>query len=288
MKSKLPIYKIQHFEHVGHEPDFYANDFVSHITHHHFATTPHKHDFYLTVLFTKGAGTHEIDFNTYDITPGTVFMMSPGQMHNWKLSKDIDGYVFFHTKNFYNSGFTKTSVDDYLFFQSLHNPPIINLDKVHTKKIEVLFKELVNEHEQKAYMKLEKIHALVNLIYVELSRQYFPTIQIRNETYLTKIRILENLISQFFKTKKYPREYASLMNLSEKHLNRMSKECLNKTTTELIAERIVLEAKRLLIHSKQTISEIANELGYEDNSYFSRFFKKHTEQTPAQFLNSHR
>ena len=78
------------------------------------------------------------------------------------------------------------------------------------------------------------------------------------------------------------------MNLSEKHLNRMSKECLNKTTTELIAERIVLEAKRLLIHSKQTISEIANELGYEDNSYFSRFFKKHTEQTPAQFLNSHR
>ena len=288
MKNNLPIYKIQHYEHTGHEPHFYANDFVQHITHHHFATTPHKHDFYLTVLFTKGSGTHEIDFNTYDIKPGVVFMMLPGQMHNWKFSKGTDGYVFFHTKDFYNAGFTKASLDDYPFFQSLQNSPVINLDKTHTKKLELLFKELVIEHEQQLHLKFEKVHALVNLIYVELSRYYFPTIQISNETYLTKIRTLENLIDQHFKTKKYPNEYATLMNLSEKHLNRMSKECLNKTTTDLIAERIVLEAKRLLIHSKQTVSEIANELGYEDNSYFSRFFKKHAGQTAVQFLNSHK
>ncbi len=288
MKTKLPIYKIQHYEHTGHEPDFYANDFVRHITHHHFATTPHKHDFYLTVLFTKGKGTHEIDFNTYDIKPGAVFMMSPGQMHNWSFSKGTEGYVFFHTKDFYDSGFTKANLDTYPFFQTLQNPPVINLDKTDTKKLESLFKELVSEHEQQTYLKFEKIHALVNLIYVELSRHYFPTIQISNESYLTKIRTLEHLIDHYYKTKKYPKEYAALMKLSEKHLNRMSKACLNKTTTELIAERIVLEAKRLLIHSAQTVSEIANELGYEDNSYFSRFFKKHTQQTPIQFLNSHR
>lgn len=288
MKSKLPVYKIQHFERVEHEPDFYANDFISHITHHHFATTPHKHDFYLTVLFTKGSGTHEIDFNTYDIKPGSVFMMLPGQMHNWKFAKATDGYVFFHSKDFYNSGFTKANVDSYPFFQSLHNSPIINLDNQSVKKLQTLFKELVLEHEQKAYLKFEKIHVLVNLIYIELSRHYIPSIQIHNESYLTKIRKLENLIDENFKTKKYPNEYANLMNLSEKHLNRMSKECLNKTTTELIAERIILEAKRLLIHSKQSVSEIAYELGYEDNSYFSRFFKKHVGQTAIHFLNSYR
>lgn len=288
MKTKLPIYKIQHFEHTGHEPDFYANDFGSHITHHHFATTPHKHDFYLTVLFTKGNGTHEIDFTSYEIKPGSVFMMSPGQMHNWKFSKGTDGYVFFHTKDFYNSAFTKASINNYPFFQSLQHPPIINLEKTHTKKLKPLFKELVQEHEHLAHLKFEKIHALINLIYVELSRHYFPSIQVSNESYLVKIRTLESFIDYYYKTKKYPKEYASLMNLSEKHLNRMSKECLNKTTTELIAGRIVLEAKRLLIHSKQTVSEIANELGYEDNSYFSRFFKKHSGQTPVQFLNTHK
>jgi AraC family transcriptional activator of pobA len=288
VKTKLPVYKIQHFENADHMADFYANDFVSHITHHHFATTPHKHDFYLTVLFTKGSGTHEIDFNTYDINPGSVFMMSPGQMHNWKTSKDIDGYVFFHTKDFYDTGFTKTGVNDFPFFQSLQNPPFIELHKTGIKKLKPLFGELVAEHEQKHYLKLEKIHTLVNLIYVELSRLYSVNIFVHNESYLAKIRTLENFIDKNFKTKKYPHEYADLMNLSEKHLNRMSKACLNKTTTELIADRIILEAKRLLTHSKQTVSEVANELGYDDNSYFSRFFKKHTNETPVQFLNKHR
>jgi AraC-like DNA-binding protein len=92
----------------------------------------------------------------------------------------------------------------------------------------------------------------------------------------------------YFKSKKYPHEYALLMNLSEKHLNRISKECLNKTTTDLIAERIILEAKRLLIHSKHTVTEVASELGYDDNSYFSRFFKKNSGETPVEFLNKYK
>ena len=78
------------------------------------------------------------------------------------------------------------------------------------------------------------------------------------------------------------------MNLSEKHLNRISKECLNKTTSALIAERITLEAKRLLIHSKYTVTEVASELGYDDTSYFSRFFKKNCGETPIQFLSKYR
>jgi AraC family transcriptional activator of pobA len=61
-----------------------------------------------------------------------------------------------------------------------------------------------------------------------------------------KLRKLEHFIDVYFKTKKYAHEYASLMNISEKHLNRICKECLNKTTSELIAERIIIEAKRLL------------------------------------------
>ena len=102
MTQKLPVYKIEHFKSLSQQHEFYANYFIPHIKHHHFATNAHKHDFYLIVLFTKGHGTHEIDFNKYDIKSGAVFMMTPGQMHNWNLSKDIDGYVFFHTKNFYD------------------------------------------------------------------------------------------------------------------------------------------------------------------------------------------
>ena len=215
-------------------------------------------------------------------------MMAPGQMHNWVLSKDIDGYVFFHTKNFYNKAYTNTGVEEFPFFQSMHHPPVVYLNKENTKKLSEQFNYLVKEHQHNEILKFEKIHCLINLIYIELSRHYLPSIEINNEHYLIRIRVLEQLIDQHFKSKKYPHEYAAQMYLSEKHLNRMSKHCLNKTTTELIAERIILEAKRLLIYSKKNVSEIAAELGYENNSYFSRFFKKHSNQTPIQFLNTNK
>ncbi|MBI3519703.1 MAG: helix-turn-helix domain-containing protein [Bacteroidetes bacterium] len=288
MSKILPIYQIQHFKGASDDKDVYANHFVPHIKHHHIVSSAHKHDFFLTVLFTKGSGTHEIDFHTYDIKPGTVFMMTPGQMHHWVLSKDIDGYVFFHTRDFYDKGFTVASVLDYPFFSSMHNPPLISLKKKTAESLSLVFKSIVEEYQQKELLKFEKIHALITLIYIELTRHYQATTQIENETYLLKLRKLELYIDAHFKTKKYPHEYASLMNISEKHLNRISKECLNKTTSELIAERIVLEAKRMLIHSKHTVSEVAAELGYDDNSYFSRFFKKNSGKTPVEFLNQYR
>jgi AraC-like DNA-binding protein len=85
-------------------------------------------------------------------------------------------------------------------------------------------------------MKYEKIHSLISLVYIELSRHYLPATKIKNKTYLLKLRKLEHYIDVYFKTKKSAHEYASLMNMSEKHLNRICKECLNKTTSEIIAE----------------------------------------------------
>ncbi|MES2565879.1 MAG: helix-turn-helix transcriptional regulator [Bacteroidota bacterium] len=288
MKAKLPIYKIQHFKETFNEKDFYANDFISHIKHNHIISVAHKHDFFLAVLFTAGSGIHEIDFKKYAIKPGYVFMMSPGQMHHWSLSKDIDGYVFFHTKDFYDSGFTLLSVLDYPFFSSVYNPPFISLNKKNSDILSQIFQEIIKEYQNNAQLKFEKLHALITLVYIELSRHYALPLETKNETYLLKLRALEKFIDYHFKQKKFPHEYADLMNISEKHLNRICKESLNKTTGNFIIERIILEAKRLLIHSRQTVSEVSLELGYIDNSYFSRVFKKHTGETPVEFQNKYK
>ena len=77
-----------------------------------------------------------------------------------------------------------------------------------------------------------------------------------------------------------------MMFISEKHLNRICKECLNKTTSDLIMDRIMLEAKRMLVHSTKSVPEIAEQLGYLDSSYFSRLFKKKCGKTPIEFANS--
>lgn len=287
MKKNLPVYTIRHFKEFKSGEDVYANYFIPHVRDHHIATAPHKHDFYLVVFFAAGKGSHEIDFNTYPIKPGSIFVMSPGQMHNWEFSDDIDGYVFFHSRQFYDEGFTRESIQDYPFFNSIHNPPLVQLKKNSFQNMKQLFEEIVSEYQKNEFLRFEKLHALITLVYIELSRQYELVRAPENENYLSKVRKLEELIDRNFRTKKYPYEYAELMNISEKHLNRMSKSCLNKTTSDLIAERVILEAKRILIHSKLSISEVAFELGYEDNSYFSRFFKKQTGITPVEFMKQY-
>jgi len=286
LKKQLPVYSIEQFKHFSEDASFYANLFIPHVKEHHFTIKPHKHDFYLLLLFTKGHGTHYVDFNSYPIKPGTVFMLSPGQVHSWKLSDDIDGYVFFHSKTFYDEGYTNEKITNYPFFNSINNAPFVTIKKTNLPPIEKLFQEILQEYKQPNLLQLNKLHALVNILYIELARVYITGEKVENPKYLHAIKKLDNLIDINFKEIKFPTEYASLMNITERHLNRITKTCLNKTPTELISDRVILEAKRMLIHSNHTVSEVAEELGYFDASYFSRLFKKKCGKTPVQFANS--
>ncbi len=132
-------------------------------------------------------------------------------------------------------------------------------------------------------MGFQKICSLLNGLYIDLSRAYLPVAQRvkQNETQLMQIRRLEILVENNFKSIKYPRQYAQMMFMSEKNLNRICKITLNETTSDIIADRIILEAKRMLVHSKFSVIQISVELGYIDASYFIRVFKKRTGETPS-------
>ncbi len=101
--------------------------------------------------------------------------------------------------------------------------------------------------------------------------------------YQSKILQFQKLIDEFYIGEKSPIFYAEKMNITTKHLNRICKTTLDKTATALIYERILLEAKRLLVHADLSINEIADRLGYLDNSHFANFFKKNTTMTASEF-----
>jgi AraC family transcriptional activator of pobA len=291
VNKELPVYDIEEFKYLGTESNFYANTFKSHLNQHHqFILAPHRHNFYISVLFTKGSGTHEIEFNTYNIKPGSVFLLAPGEVHDWHLSKNIDGYIIFHTKEFYDLNFTYEKVDNFPFFCCLRNYPLIPLRNKWREDIERIFCDIVEEYHHNELLKFQKIASLVNVLYIVLSRIYLPKTMMdkQNLNYLTKLKKLENLLDKHFKEIKYPKDYAQMMHLSEKHLNRICKICLGKTTSGVIIDRIVLEAKRMLVFSGFTVSQIAAELGYTNNSYFFRLFKKRTGKTPLEFMNEFR
>jgi AraC-like DNA-binding protein len=288
---QLPVLDIGKFLFAGKKEDFYSNRLSKHLKeHHHDIDKPHKHNSYLVVYFTKGTGIHEVDFSSYKVKPGSVFLLNPGQTHHWELSDDIEGYIFLHSKNYYDQSYSHNTIEGFPFFYSTQNTSCIYL-KPGESKIQSLFAEILDEYKADSMLKYRKICSLLDILYIELSRLYigknYPKVA-SSSNYSMKLKQLEQLINDNFVEIKSPAQYAALMNISPKHLNRISQALVNKSTSELIVDRVILEAKRMLLHSENTVSEIAELLGYYDYSYFSRLFKKACGETPSEFAKHYR
>ena len=281
--KKYPIYNIQRFNCNSVNSDLYINTFKNHLIDHSFVEEPHRHNSYVLVFFTKGSGTHEIDFDVFAIQPGSMFFLQPGQMHHWNLSDDVEGFVVFYSQEMYNLYFGQKTIADYPFYSSVDNKPEIVFDVSELKAILPYFESLIVETQSNQFLKQDKTMNLLDIIHIEISRKYSETHLHEAHSYNVKIKNFEVLLEQNFKTEKAPFFYASQLNITLKHLNRICNEMLQKTTTEVITSRIILEAKRMLMDKKFTVNEIATELGFDDYSYFTRLFKKKTGMTPTDF-----
>jgi AraC family transcriptional activator of pobA len=285
-KEPIPVYDIDAFRQTLPAADFYANTLRAHLAEHHFIFVPHKHDFYMCVLFTKGRGRHDIDFVSFEVKPGSVFFLTPGQMHNWFLSDDCDGFIFFHSRAYYDSIFSTRQIRDFPFFSSLYVTPALYLKGAALARITAAFSNVFGEYRSKEQkFKNYRLCSLIDLTYIDLARIYEPG-HSRKEAkrgYLAKLKEMETMVDTNFRKNKKPSFYASQMNMTLKHLNRICRTCLNKTTSEIITDRVILEAKRMLKQPAFSVNEISDELGFEDVSYFIRLFKKQTGDTPLRF-----
>ncbi len=139
----IPVLNIQQFEQDTPWSDFYSNDLKSHLKKNKdLFHIPHSHDFFLCVLFTKGSGTHEIDLDTYPVKPGSVFFLKPGQTHYWTFDNNPEGYIFFHTQDFYELHFSKSKLEQFPFYYSHKNTPSLTLKLENIKYLELNFKDI--------------------------------------------------------------------------------------------------------------------------------------------------
>jgi len=283
--KKNEVYEIKKFKRNFFHHNLYVNTFQNHLKEHRFIESLHRHDFYVLVLFTQGTGLHKIDFDEFVITKGSFFLMQPGQIHLWELSSDIDGYIVFFSKEIYNLHFRDKKIEEYLFFQSSKNNPELQLNDEKMKQIQPYFDLMVIENEQDELHKKDKMLNLLDCILIEVLRIYNVDSNHLTFTYNHKLKEFELLLEQFYKTEKSPSFYADKMAITLKHLNRISKNILNITITELITRRVMLESKRIMVDQNKTIAQIADELGYSNYSYFSKLFKKNVGVTPIEFIN---
>jgi AraC-like DNA-binding protein/mannose-6-phosphate isomerase-like protein (cupin superfamily) len=245
----------------------------------------HRHDFFFIIALQKGEGTHEIDFTTYHVFDNSVFFMRPGQVHQLQLKADSTGYLVEFNTGFYHP-------KDKLSTQRLRKASNKNYCKLETNRFEKLLAILTYiylEYTGKEEGFQDVIKANLDIFFIEFVRQspnpsgpstnVNPYTQERLEEFLEH---LETHITNF----KQVSQYTDLMSLSPYQLNEITKATMGKTASELINEHIILEAKRNLLATPNQIKDIADQLGYEDVSYFIRFFKKQTGYSPEAFRHN--
>lgn len=281
---RLPIEK---FDENGLLQAFYINRFSEHLKKHHSDINhPHKHDFYLTVFFEKGKGKHEIDFNSYPIQPNSIFFLQPEQIHHWEFEEEAEGWIFFHSEDFYKLYVTHFELIQWPFFKSRDSNPTLQTPKESVPILQQRFSEIMQEYKQNTKHSFLKIASLSQLIYADLARiyteQHANSLQ-KNNLYQSHFQHFIKLLEKQYLNQKNASFYASELAMTTKHLHRICLSCAGKSTTQLIAERLILEAKRKLVSESKSIQEIANELGFENHPYFHLFFKKHAGETPKQF-----
>ncbi|WP_300441447.1 AraC family transcriptional regulator [Christiangramia sp.] len=171
------------------------------------------------------------------------------------------------------------------FYYSYQNPPLLDLPQ-NDPEVNNKFQNLYREYIDSKPLRELKIVNIINDIYITLARRYTADVDIASYSHPNYLKILEQFeqhIEKYYDKQKLPKYYADKLNITTKHLNRIAKETVNKTTNQLISERVILEAKRLIVHSNSSLFSIAETLGFTDYAYFSRYFKTKTAMTPFEF-----
>jgi AraC-like DNA-binding protein/mannose-6-phosphate isomerase-like protein (cupin superfamily) len=289
--DKIPSYRITDLKKkkaTAADFEFYRFEYfvtdIDHLTH------PHRHDHFALFVVTAGRGSHIIDFEEYELRAGRIFLIAPGQIHAWLRFSGVRGFVLLFTKEFFTLTLQYKELRAYLFFNNIYKHAYLDLDKPTAAHLRSLLVNIEQEHlHQKAHSQ-NIIRSYINIILLELSGIYERAIPLSTDHEVVdgKLREFENLIEKNFKKYHLVADYAAILHITPNYLNAICTRRKGKPAGELIRDRVILEAKRLLTHSDKAITEIAYDLGFEDNSYFGRFFLRHSGLTPAQFRKSQR
>jgi AraC family transcriptional regulator, transcriptional activator of pobA len=251
----------------------------------------HRHSFYHLVYFTKGRGSHTIDFESFPVQEGMIYFMRPGQVHNWSFEGSITGYIINFSSLFFGRYLLGANLaEQFSFFNGNAPDQVMLLDVATQQEIKTLFETLLKEKEQALHLSPLMIASLMLQLFIKVERSSITIEQKDSGKTNYNALILRNfqqLIDTNFQTLKLPKDYAALLYITPSHLNALCREILGLSAGVIIRNRIILEAKRLLINFELSVNAIALELNFPDASYFVKFFKKYVGSTPEAFRKEH-
>lgn len=253
---------------------------------------PYKRRDYYKIMLVKGSGRVHFADKIVEVKKQAISFSNPQIPYKWENLNHIDSTIFciFNQHFFHQFG----SLDQYSVFQS-NGTHLFELTDEQVNSITVIYERMFAEINSEYVHKYDVLRNLVfELLHFAMKLEpssSFDKQQINASQRISTL-FLELLERQFPVDEVHPKiqfrsasDFAGQLNVHVNHLNRSVKDTTEKTTSQIIAERILQEAKILLKHSAWTVSEIAYALGFSEVTHFNNFFKKHTETSPLKFRN---
>jgi AraC family transcriptional regulator, transcriptional activator of pobA len=251
---------------------------------------PHTHDTFEIIWFTKGKGRHVVDFVSYDLEDDLLFFLRPGQVHQ-VLDDEREGHAIVFSEKFIFSNkqdrevfFDLTTLFDY----SQEYAPI-RIRPEAAKALLGVVQLMYGENaaaDGKYSRSILKNYLNAFLTIAEREKKANTANTTAPSQFDTRVLHVRRVLEKHFRNEHQAGFYADAIALTPKRLSEITKEAIGKTITEMLHDRLVLEAKRQLAFSQRTVKEICYELGFEDPAYFSRFFRNHTGSSPHHFRDA--
>ncbi len=286
MGKAIPTYDICTIKH-----DRFASDdilisrFASYLQVRETLHKPHRHKFYHLVFFTKGSGNHTIDFVNFPVKPGEMYFMIPGQVHSWNFKSAPDGYIVNFSEHFFRSFlFDHRFLERFYFFSGDAADGVVFLSAKHQKEMTLLFEKILDAQTGKKEFAEDMTKLLLLQVFILAAESNTRKAAVNpapaNHPVL---RNFQSLVDERYLQLRMPKDYAALLFVTPNYLNNLCVKFIGTPAGEIIRNRVLLEAKRLLVNDDLTISQIADRLNFTDHSHFSKFFKKSTTQSPEDF-----
>lgn len=249
------------------------------------ATVPHSHTYHQLIWFFDSKSKHLVDFNTYDVKADTIIFIAKDQVHAFDDNHETEGLLI----HFNDSFFMHTEVDIFLKYQifKTNENPFYTLDNEAIAAGKTYMQLIKNEMAYRKRFGFEDtVRFLLKCFLIQLERTHQNGVDKKlalTSTENLRFYHFKELVEENYKKGLPVSRYADLMSISTKTLNTITKKVSDRSPSEHIADRIILQSKRLLRFSELNVGEIAFKVGFDDPSYFIKYFKRHVGFSPMVF-----
>ena len=247
----------------------------------------HRHPHFEIFWFRKGRGVIERDGDLIEVGSNCLMMLAPGDIHRWRETENLEGSLLAVSERFTSSSNFQLPFHELSSFLQPGGSRVIHLNSREAALMGSIFGAIQEAESPSSFERSEVLKGLLIILFSKIKGFSVGGAAPRAEDPSAAVtRAFRQALDVECPRLASVKEFAQLLGVSRSYLHRAVLRDTGQSPSDLIRDRLIFEAKRMLIHTNESSAEIARHLGFRSTSYFSSFFHRHTERTPRAFRSN--